>query len=44
MEQKLQELFSECVKELNIIGIDILNEKQYGKIDIFISKRNNKRY
>lgn len=44
MEQKLQKLFLECVNELNKIGIDILNEKQYGKIEISISKRNNKRY
>lgn len=44
MEQKLYRLFSECVNELNKIGIDILNEKQYGKIDISIAKRNNKRY
>ena len=41
MEQKLYRLFSECVNELNKIGIDILNEKQYGKIDISIAKRNN---
>lgn len=44
MEQKLQKLFNECVNELNKIGIDILNEKQYGTIKISISKRNNKRY
>lgn len=44
MEQKLYKLFSECVDELNKIGIDILNEKQYGKIKISISKRTNKRY
>ena len=44
MEQKLNKLYSECVAELNNIGINILNEKQYGKIDISISKRNNKRY
>ncbi|MBR0491877.1 MAG: SprT-like domain-containing protein [Clostridia bacterium] len=44
MEQKLYKLFLECINELNKIGIDILNEKQYGKIDISISKRNNKRY
>ena len=41
---KLNKLFLECVNELNKIGIDILNEKQYGKIEISISKRNNKRY
>lgn len=44
MEQKLNELFSECVNELNKIGIDILNSKKYGEISISISKRNNKRY
>ena len=44
MEQKLNKLYLECVNELNKIGIDILNEKQYGKIIITISKRNNKRY
>lgn len=44
MEQKLDRLFSECINELNKIGIDILNKKQYGKIEISISKRNNKRY
>ena len=27
-----------------MVGIDILNEKYYGKIDVSISKRNNKRY
>lgn len=37
-------MFSECVNELKNIGIDILNEKQYGKVEISISKRNNKRY
>ena len=44
MEEKLCKLFTECIIELNKIGIDILNEKKYGKIEISISKRNNKRY
>ena len=44
MEDKLNILFFECIDELNKIGIDILNENQYGKIDISIAKRNNKRY
>ena len=43
MEYKLNKLYVECVNELNKIGIDILNEKLYGKIEISISKRNNKR-
>ena len=44
MEEKLNRLYLECIKELNMVGIDILDEKYYGKIDISISKRNNKRY
>lgn len=44
MNEKLNTIFLECVKELEKIEIDILNEKEYGKIDISISKRNNKRY
>ena len=44
MEQKLNKLYLECINELNKIGTNILDEKQYGKIDISISKRNNKRY
>ena len=44
MKQRLNNLFLVCVKEVEQIGIDILNEKQFGKIEISISKRNNKRY
>jgi hypothetical protein len=44
MEEKLNKLYRECIKELNMVGIDILDEKYYGKIDISIAKRNNKRY
>ena len=44
MEEKLKKLYIECVEELNKLGIDILNEKKYGKISISVSKRNNKRY
>ena len=44
MDDKLKTLFSECVYEFNKLGIDILNEKEYGEIKINISKRNNKRY
>ena len=44
MEEKLNKLYRECIKELNMVGIDILDEKYYGEIDISISKRNNKRY
>ena len=44
MEQKLNKLYIECIEELNNIGIDILKEQHYGKIDVTLSKRNNKRY
>ena len=44
MEEKLKKLYIECVEGLNKLGIDILNEKKYGKISISVSKRNNKRY
>ena len=44
MEEKLNRLYRECIKELNMVGIDILDERYYGKIDIAIAKRNNKRY
>ena len=44
MEEKLNRLYLECIKELNMVGIDILDEKYYGKIDISIAKSNNKRY
>ena len=44
MEEKLNRLYLECIKELNMVGIDILDEKYYGKIDVSIAKRNNKRY
>ena len=44
MEDKLNKLFEECINELNKIGIDVLDTKKVGKIDINISKRNNKRY
>lgn len=44
MKEKLNKLYLDCVNELNNVGIEILNEKEYGNIDISISKRNNKRY
>lgn len=44
MDEKLIEIFNECVNELKLIGIDVLDEKRVGKIDISLSKRNNKRY
>lgn len=44
MKQKLDNLYNECIEELKEINMDILNNKDVGKIDITISKRNNKRY
>ncbi len=44
MEEKLNRLYKESLEELKSIGIDLFNEKSIGKIDIKLSKRNNKRY
>lgn len=44
MEEKLNILFRNCQEELKNIGIDTLDEKNVGKIDISLSKRDNKRY
>ena len=43
IEEKLERLYCECINELNGIGID-LSEEKIGKIEIHLSKRNNKRY
>lgn len=44
MEEKLNRIFKEVIQELNKIGIDMLDYEKVGKIEIKISKRNNKRY
>lgn len=44
MEAKLQKLYTECLQELNSIGIDFANNNDIGKIDISIAKRTTKRY
>lgn len=44
MEEKLGNLYQECIDELRSIGIDILDEEKIGIIDIKIAKRNAKRY
>ena len=44
MEEKLDRLYKECVKELKNIGIDINNTNVIGNIDIKIARRNCKRY
>ncbi|MCI9365651.1 MAG: SprT family zinc-dependent metalloprotease [Clostridia bacterium] len=41
MEEKLSELYKECLKELEDIRINTL---ECGNVEINISKRNNKRY
>lgn len=43
MQQKLEELFMQCIKELQSIGFNF-NKENIGEITIQISKRNNKRY
>ena len=43
MQEKLDELFSQCCRELQSIGLD-LSSSNIGKVNIKISKRNNKRY
>lgn len=44
MEEKLSNLYTECIRELAIIGINVEDDKNVGEIDIKLSKRNNKRY
>lgn len=44
MDEKLNSLYNDCIKELESIGIKIINNEKVGLIDIAISKRNNKRY
>lgn len=43
MQEKLENLYKQCVDELKNIGLD-LSEENIGKIKIQLSKRNNKRY
>ena len=44
MEEKLENLYKECIRELENIGIQIENNKLVENIDIKIAKRNCKRY
>lgn len=44
MDKKLNNLYNDSIKELESIGIKIMNNEKVGFIDISISKRNNKRY
>ena len=42
-EEKLIDLYEECIKELKSIGIYVLDQSN-GEISITLAKRNNKRY
>lgn len=44
MEEKLINLYKQCIEELNSIKININNNPSIGKIDINIAKRASKRY
>lgn len=44
MEEKLEKLYRECIEELKSVNINVEDEENVGKINIIISKRNNKRY
>lgn len=44
MEEKLIKLYEECIKELQSIKLDIINNELLGEIDIKLAKRNSKRY
>lgn len=44
LEEKLNNLYTQCLKELESIGLNMRNKEIIGNIDIKISKRSNKRY
>ena len=44
MEEKLNRLYQECLKELKSIGINLEGNKEIGNIDIKLSSRQTKRY
>jgi len=44
MEEKLNELYNECIDDLKSIGLNVIDNELIGKIDIHLSKRNTKRY
>lgn len=43
-EQKLDDLYNQCLEELNSIGINMQDKKLIGNIDIKLSTRSSKRY
>lgn len=44
MQEKLQRLYNECLKELKSININVIDNELVGEVDISIAKRNSKRY
>ena len=44
MDEKLIQLYNECLNELKSIGIDIICNKKIGEININLAKRKAKRY
>ena len=44
MDERLRNLYLNCVNELKSINIDVTNKDLIGEIDISFSKRNSKRY
>lgn len=44
MDKRLENLYNECIKELEILGFKIVDNPEVGKIDITLSEKNLKRY
>lgn len=44
IDKKLESLYIDCINELKEIGINVINNKLVGEIDIKIAKRNSNRY
>lgn len=44
MNEKLENLYNECLDELKTIGIDIIGNEKIGEVSINLAKRNAKRY
>ena len=44
MDDRLEGLYNNCIEDLKVIGIDVMGNKDIGKISIKIASRNAKRY
>ena len=44
MEEKLKKLYEECIKELDLIKINIIDNPEIGQININFAKRSSKGY